>query len=119
MSRLLFLSTFYSVPVVSLVSVADSIVLGCIPKLERTTILAIDFLLMRLLPRVFVRFSHHYARILRISLLNVQSLRLLSLVFADSLISMLNFVRLAHISALSGFERSFCTFLSTTSFHSQ
>ena len=44
-------------------------------------------------------------------LLNVQSLRLLSLVFADSLISALNFVCLAHSSALSRFERSFCTFL--------
>ena len=102
MSRLLFLSVFYSVPVVSLVSVTDSIFFGCIPKLERTTILAIDFLLMRLLPRVFVRFSHHYARILRIFLLNVQSLRLLSLVFADSLISALILYALLIVSFFLG-----------------
>ena len=82
----MFLPAFYFATAVSLVTVVDSIVFGCIPTLGSTPVLAIVLFLLDHDRESFMRFSRHYARILRLFRLNVQFLRLLSLVFAQLLI---------------------------------
>ena len=84
--------------------------LGCIPTSDRVPILAIVFLLIPIITRVSTLFSRHYARISRLFRLNVQSLRFLSLVFAQLLIfTLISFV-FCSFCALFRYGRSFCTF---------